>query len=203
MVKVDYNAKFKQIVENLTQKPKLLLHSCCGPCSSWVLEKVCKNFDVCVVYYNPNIYPKEEYEKRKSEQTKLLNILNVKFMDCDYNEQEFLSAVCGLESQPEGGKRCNMCFLLRLEKTACLAKQNGFEYFGTTLTVSPHKNAQIINLIGENLENKYGIKYLYSDFKKENGYLNSINLSKKYNLYRQNYCGCRFALENEKIVKNN
>lgn len=193
MQKVDYNVKMKEIIKGLVEKPSLLLHSCCAPCSSSVLTRIKEFFDVTVVYYNPNIYPKEEYIKRKEEQIKILNILNIKFLDCDYNENEFLCGVKGLENEKEGGARCNKCFLIRLEKTARLALENNFEYFGTTLTVSPHKNAQIINTIGENLQNKLNIKYLFSDFKKENGYLNSINLSKEYNLYRQNYCGCRYS----------
>ena len=183
----------KEIISNLTDRPKLLLHSCCAPCSSSVLQRIKEYFDVTVLYYNPNIYPEEEYFKRKQEQIKLLNILNIKLMDCDYIPEEYYQKVAGYECEKEGGARCEKCFYLRLEKAAQLATNNGFDFFGTTLTVSPHKNAEIINRIGEELEKKYGIKFLYSDFKKEDGYLNSIKLSKEYNLYRQEYCGCEFS----------
>lgn len=196
MNKINYELKFLEIVNNLSHKPKLLLHSCCAPCSSAVLERVREYFDVCVIYYNPNIFPQEEYEKRKSEQIKLLSELNVNYLDCDYNHNDFLSNVQGLENEPEGGKRCNKCFYLRLDYVAKIAKEHNFDFFGTTLTISPHKNEQVINQIGENLQNKYSIKYLFSDFKKKNGYLNSIKLSKQYNLYRQNYCGCEFSENN-------
>lgn len=192
--KINYELEYEKICKSLTLKPKLLLHSCCAPCSSSVLARVCENFDVTIFYYNPNIYPKEEYLKRKAEQIRLCKTLNVNILDCDYNEQEFLDSVKGLECEKEGGARCNKCFLIRLDKTALTAKQNGYDYFGTTLTVSPHKNEQIINKIGENLQKKYNISYLFADFKKHNGYLNSIKLSKEYNLYRQNYCGCRFSI---------
>lgn len=195
-IKTNYELEYQKIIKNLTQKPTLLLHSCCAPCSSSVLKKVCKNFNVTILYYNPNIYPKEEYLKRKAEQVKLCNLLNVNILDCDYNEDEFLNEVKGLEQEAEGGSRCNKCFLIRLEKTAKLAKQNNFDFFGTTLTVSPHKNEQIINKIGKILQEKYEISFLFSDFKKQNGYLESINLSKEYNLYRQDYCGCRFSKRN-------
>ncbi len=191
--KINYDLEFQKIVKNLNGKPKLLLHSCCAPCSSAVIENVCKFFDVTIFYYNPNIYPMEEYVKRKEEQVRLCNILNINFLDCDYNEQTFLDYVKGLEKELEGGARCNKCFYLRLEQTAKQSMQNSFEYFGTTLTVSPHKNEQIINKIGETLQKEFEVKFLFADFKKHNGYLNSINLSKKYNLYRQDYCGCRFS----------
>ena len=193
MNKVDYNVKMKQIIQENEGKKSILLHSCCAPCSSSVLHKISEYFDVTVVYYNPNIYPQGEYEKRKLEQIKLLNIMQIPFLDSDYNENDFLNAVVGLENEKEGGARCNKCFLIRLDETARLAKQKGFDFFGTTLTVSPHKNAEIINQIGAALADKYGIKYLFSDFKKEDGYLNSIKLSKQYNLYRQDYCGCKFS----------
>lgn len=197
MQKIDYNKLMKNQIDGLKNKPSLLLHSCCAPCSSSVLERLKEFFEITVMYYNPNIYPEEEYIKRKNEQIKLLKLINVNFLDCDYNENEFLENVKGLEQEKEGGVRCNKCFLIRLEKVAKIARNNQYEYFGTTLTVSPHKNAEIINKIGENLQEKHNIKFLYSDFKKENGYLNSIKLSKEYNLYRQEYCGCRFSLRNE------
>lgn len=195
--KVNYELEFKKIVNNLTGKPKLLLHSCCAPCSSSVLQRVRQFFDVTIFYYNPNIYPKDEYLKRKSEQIRLCKELGIAFYDCDYNAQEFLQNVIGLENEKEGGARCNKCFYIRLKKTAHIAKENSFDYFGTTLTVSPHKNEQIINQIGKILQDELGILYLFADFKKQNGYLNSIKLSKEYNLYRQNYCGCQFSIQDK------
>lgn len=181
--------------------PKLLLHSCCGPCSSYVLELVSQHFNVAVLYFNPNIYPESEYQKRLGEQIKIIDGMPFKnpvsLMECDYNEAEFLSAAEGFENEREGGARCEKCFRLRMEKTALLAKENGFDFFTTTLSVSPHKNAPLLNKIGEELSEKYGIKYLYADFKKKEGYKRSIELSAQYDLYRQNYCGCRFSLREE------
>ena len=182
---INYNEEMKKIIKELNGNNKLLLHSCCGPCSTAVIERLKDYFDITVLYYNPNIEPYEEYLKRKKEQIRLLSELNIKHMDIDYlNEKE-----------PENGARCHICYRLRLEKTAKLAKENNFDYFATTLTVSPYKNAKVINEIGLNLQNKYNIKYLQSDFKKEDGYKRSIELSKKYELYRQDYCGCLFSKE--------
>ncbi len=196
--KIDYNKLMKQQIEGFNGvKPNLLLHSCCAPCSSSVIQKISPFFNVTVVYYNPNIWPKEEYLKRKAEQIKLLKILNINFLDTEYNELDFMENIKGLENEKEGGARCNKCFLIRLKKVADLALKNGFDYFGTTLTVSPHKNAEVINKIGKSLEQTINVNFLFSDFKKENGYLNSINLSKEYNLYRQDYCGCLFSKKNE------
>ena len=197
MNKIDYNLKMEEQIRGFKNKPKLLLHSCCGPCSSSVIERLKDHFEITIIYYNPNIYPKEEYLKRKNEQVKLLEILDINYMDCDYDENEFLNFVKGLEQEKEGGARCVKCFELRLNYTAQKAKENNFNFFGTTLTVSPHKNAEIINKLGENIQEKHKINYLYSDFKKKNGYLNSVKLSEKYNLYRQKYCGCRFSLNGE------
>ena len=194
-MKENYNNIFEDITSKLNYRPKVLLHSCCAPCSSHVVTLLKEYFDVTVLYYNPNIYPLEEYLKRKNEQIKLLEILNIPIMDIDYNE--FKENVKGLEDEKEGGARCNKCFALRLEKTAILAQLNQFEYFCTTLTVSPYKNSQIINKIGAILEQKYNVKYLYSDFKKKEGYKKSIELSKKYDLYRQHYCGCEYSVEGE------
>lgn len=196
-MKENYNNIFEDIVAKLNYRPKVLLHSCCAPCSSHVVTLLKEYFDVTVLYYNPNIYPLEEYLKRKNEQIKLLEILNIPIMDIDYNHNEFKENVKGLEDEKEGGARCNKCFALRLEKTAILAQLNQFEYFCTTLTVSPYKNSQIINKIGAILEQKYNVKYLYSDFKKKEGYKKSIELSKKYDLYRQHYCGCEYSVEGE------
>lgn len=187
---INYNEEMKKIISNLDDHNKLLLHSCCGPCSSSVIERLRDYFDITVIYYNPNIEPKEEYEKRKSEQLRLLNELGIKFMDIDYLNNEYHKKIKGYENEPENGLRCPLCFELRLDKTASKAKENNFDYFGTTLTVSPHKNSKIINEIGLKLEERYGVKFLLSDFKKEDGYKRSIELSKKYDLYRQDYCGC-------------
>ena len=193
---MNYQNKMQEIIESLNFRPKLLLHRCCGPCSTTVLSLLASYFDITVLYYNPNIEPKEEYYKRKEEQIRFIKEFNnehIKFMDCDYNNQDFRSRVVGLEQEREGGARCAVCFKLRLEKTAEIAKALDFDYFGTTLTVSPHKNSEVINKIGALLETEYGVKYLYSDFKKKDGYKRSIELSKKYNLYRQDYCGCEFG----------
>lgn len=192
-MKVNFDLKYQQIIKTITNKKTLLLHSCCAPCSSAVLDFLKEYFDITVVYYNPNIFPVQEYEMRKQEQIRLLKILNIKFLDCDYDHESFLQSVKGLEEQKEGGSRCNVCFNLRLEYTAQKAKSQNFDFFGTTLTISPHKNEQIINLLGEKLQNKYNIQYLFADFKKHNGFFNSIKYSKQYDLYRQNYCGCEFS----------
>lgn len=184
---------------------KLLLHSCCGPCSSAVLERLVDEYDVTVLYYNPNIQPEQEYLKRKAEQLRLIEEAypNVKVLDCDYFGEHFTSKVKGLEKEKEGGARCKMCFSLRLEFCAKKAKENGFDVFATTLSVSPYKNAKLINEIGLNFSKMYGVDYLISDFKKKNGYLRSIELAKKYNLYRQNYCGCIYSFyEAEEYRKN-
>ena len=192
---INYNEEMKKIIKELHGNNKLLLHSCCGPCSSSVIERLKDYFDITILYYNPNIEPIEEYLKRKEEQIRLLNELNIKFMDIDYLNEEYRSKVIGYEKEPENGLRCHICYRLRLEKTAKIAKENNFDYFATTLTVSPYKNAKVINELGLELQNKYNINYLLSDFKKEDGYKRSIELSKKYNLYRQDYCGCLFSKE--------
>lgn len=195
-MKENYAKKLEEIFNSLDNKPKLLLHSCCGPCSSYVISYLRDYFDITVLYYNPNIFPYEEYVKRKEEQKRLLREMTndtVKLLDCDYDNDKYEEVIQGLEKEPERGKRCTKCFLLRLEKTAIVGKDEGFDFFGTTLTVSPYKNAQLINRIGEKLANDYDIKWLYGDFKKNDGYKKSIELSKKYDLYRQNYCGCIYA----------
>ena len=193
---MNYQNKLYELIANLDYRPKLLLHSCCGPCSTTVLSFLKDYFDITVLYYNPNIEPITEYNKRKSEQIRFINELNdksIKFLDCDYDNASFKKAVVGLEKEKEGGARCGVCFKLRLTKTVLLAKDMHFDYFGTTLTVSPYKNSKLINEIGAFLEQKYGVHYLYSDFKKNDGYKKSIILSKEYNLYRQNYCGCLYG----------
>lgn len=202
-MKVNYDLELERIIsENKGKKPTLLLHSCCGPCSTAVITRLINYFDITIYYYNPNIEPFNEYLKRKEEQLKVIRELGVKYINCDYENDIYRKAVKGLEDLPEGSKRCFLCFKLRLLKTALKAKEENFEYFGTTLTVSPHKNSEVINLIGKDLEENIKVKYLYSDFKKKEGYKISIELSKKFNLYRQNYCGCVFSkMEREKYEK--
>lgn len=180
-------------------KQKILLHSCCAPCSTAVIERLYDEYDITILYYNPNIYPEEEYIKRKNEEIKYLKHLNengykISMLDCDYESEKFYEKTKGYENEREGGARCAICFRLRLEKTAELAKEHNFDLFGTTLTVSPHKNAELINSIGIALEKETGVKFLVSNFKKQNGYKRSVELSKENNIYRQNYCGCEFAL---------
>ena len=193
----NYSIELEHIIENLKGTPTLLLHSCCAPCSSYVLNYLTKYFKITVLYYNPNISPKEEYEKRKLEQIRLIEqmpfVNDVTIMDCDYDNDKFEEVIKGLEKEKEGGSRCFKCYRLRLCKTAEIAKKNNFDYFGTTLTVSPYKNSQKLNEIGAELEQIYQIPYLYSDFKKKEGYKKSIEFSHTYNLYRQNYCGCIYS----------
>lgn len=175
--------------------PKLLLHSCCAPCSSYVLEFLGEYFDIEVFFFNPNIYPEAEYKKRLEEQIRLIEEmeLDYKVVSTEHESHTFYDAVKGYEKLGEGSKRCHRCFELRLDRTARHAKSMGFDYFTTTLTISPLKNATKINEIGEKLGEKYDIKFLHSDFKKNDGYKRSVELSKEYNLYRQNYCGCVFS----------
>ena len=184
-------------LNDLNTRPKILLHSCCAPCSSWVITFLTNFFDITILYYNPNISPIEEYEKRKKEQIKLIKEIEhdgkIDIIDCDYENNIYEERIKGYENCPERGARCTICFNLRLEKTAKIAKEHNYDYFCSTLTVSPYKNANLINEIGEKLAEKYKIKWLYSDFKKADGYKKSIELSKKYNLYRQDYCGCIYS----------
>ena len=197
---MNYNDKLIEVVNNLDYIPKLLLHSCCGPCSTTCISFLTNYFDITVLYYNPNIEPEEEYIKRKNEQIKFINSFNsvnkLDFMDCDYDNEVFLEMSKGLENEKEGGARCHKCYYLRMSKTAQIAKDNNYDYFATTLTVSPYKDSQVINHIGEVISEEKDINYLYSDFKKNDGYKKSIEMSKKYNLYRQNYCGCHYAKDN-------
>ena len=184
-------------LSSIKKKKKILLHSCCAPCSSHVITFLSKYFDITILYYNPNISPIEEYNKRKEEQIRLVNELNnetkIDILDCDYDNDIYEKSIKGYEKCPERGARCTICFNLRLEKTAKIAKEKKYDYFCSTLTVSPYKNATLINQIGETLSKEYNIKWLYSDFKKNDGYKKSIELSKKYNLYRQDYCGCIYS----------
>ncbi len=197
-LKSNYDKLMQDEINSFTTKKKILLHSCCGPCSSAVIERLKPNFEITVFYYNPNIYPHGEFEKRlKNQEIVTKNNLGIELISPKYNESEYLENVKGLESEKEGGKRCDVCFYLRLKQTAIYAKEHNYDYFGTTLTVSSHKNAEHINTIGKKIENEVGIRFLYSDFKKHDGYKRSIELSKNMNLYRQNYCGCRFSIRRD------
>ncbi len=176
------------------QGERVLLHSCCAPCSSYCLQELAGYVRVTVLYYNPNLDCAQEYEKRKAEQLRFLRETGLAdFLDCDYAPADFAAIAKGYEDAPEGGARCERCFALRLERTAREAQAGGFDWFATTLTVSPLKNAALINAIGGELARKYGVKWLHSDFKKRGGYQQSIALSKEHGLYRQNYCGCIYS----------
>ena len=197
---INYGKELEIILDNIKSNnvvPRLLLHSCCAPCSSYVIEYLSDYFDISILYYNPNISPIEEYLKRKEEQIRLIKSFNAKnkldIIDCDYDNDIYEEKIRGLENEPERGNRCTVCFNLRLDKTANMAKKLNYDFFATTLTVSPYKNSNLINEIGLSLQERYNIKYLVSDFKKKNGYKRSIELSKKYNLYRQNFCGCKYS----------
>lgn len=185
--------KIVSAIKKTEIKPKLLMHACCAPCSSACLERIKDFFDITVYYYNPNIDSIEEYSKRSAEQKRLCGIFGVDFIAESYVPEEFYEVAKGFENAPEGGERCGKCFYLRLKKTADKAKQRGFEYFTTTLTLSPLKDATLLNEIGERVAAETGVKWLPSDFKKKGGYLRSIELSNEYGLYRQNYCGCIFS----------
>ena len=188
-------------LKELDKKPKLLLHVCCAPCSSYVLEYLSNYFDITVFYYNPNISSFDEYNKRLNEEKRFVSVYpfkeKINVVDGDYDNDKFEETIKGLENEKEGGARCFKCYRLRLEESAKYAKDNNFDYFTTTLTISPYKNANVLNEIGKELEEEYNIKYLYSDFKKKNGYKRSIELSHEYNLYRQDYCGCVYSIRNK------
>lgn len=197
----NYQKEMEKIIQGLREEKKsLLLHSCCAPCSSAVLEKLQEIFEITVFFYNPNISEDAEYKKRVEEQKRLIAVLNeknsgypIRIVEGNYEPQEFYNIAKGLENCPEGGERCFQCYALRLEKTARMAKEGGYDYFTTTLTISPLKNAAKLNEIGEEMALKYETTFLPSDFKKKEGYKRSIELSKEYDLYRQNYCGCAFS----------
>lgn len=192
-------------IKKLCKKPTLLLQSCCAPCSSSVLEFLTEYFIVTVYYYNPNIYPDDEFTKRADEQKlfceRFFKDKNIEVITADFEKELFYETVKGTETLSEGGKRCSLCYRLRLEKTAEYAKKHGFDYFATTLSVSPLKDAKRINSIGEQLAKEYGVVYLYSDFKKRNGFKRSCDISKQMNMYRQDYCGCKFSYY-EKLIKS-
>ncbi len=197
---INYQQRLDKLLVELSAEgrvPSLLIHSCCAPCSSYVLEYLSEYFEITVLYYNPNISPIEEYEKRLDEQKKLIERLRTKnpvsFTAGSYTPDVFINQSKGFEHEKEGGERCFRCYTLRLEETARLSQENGFDFFTTTLSISPYKNAEKLNEIGSVLAEKYGIRYLFSDFKKKNGYKRSIELSKIYELYRQDYCGCAYS----------
>lgn len=194
---INYQKKLDEIISGMEGRKSLLLHACCAPCSSYVLEYLSGYFDISLLFYNPNIYPIEEYRKRLNEVKRLIGEMplrsEVRIIEGRYEPKEFFDIAKGLEQVQEGGERCFKCYRLRLEEAAKEAKKGGFDFFTTTLSISPHKNAQKLNEIGEELERQYGVRYLYADFKKKEGYKRSIELSRLYNLYRQNYCGCGFS----------
>ena len=198
--KRNYQKELDGLIAKLQEEasvPKLFLHSCCAPCSSYVLEYLSEYFEITVFYYNPNIYPPEEYHERAAEQKRFIEQFPAKhpisYIEGEYDTKRFYEMARGLEKVPEGGERCFKCYELRMRESAILAKMGGFDYFTTTLSISSLKNAEKLNEIGEMLEAEYGVKYLTSDFKKKNGYKRSTELSKEYELYRQNYCGCVFS----------
>ncbi len=194
---MNYDIKMEEQMKEIPEGTKLLLHACCAPCSSAVLERIANHFEITILYYNPNITEEKEYEKRIEEIKRLISIIHPKYpvhlIEGRYDPNEFWEIAKGLEKEPERGKRCYKCYHLRLEETARVAEELGFDYFCTTLTLSPHKNATWLNEIGEELDQQYKPTYLYSDFKKKEGYKRSIELSKEYNLYRQDYCGCVYS----------
>ena len=198
-MKRNYQIELERELDRSTQKRRLLLHACCAPCSSYVLEYLTRYFDITVYFYNPNITFAEEYQKRLNELLRLIDVMphenKIEVVDGDYEPERFLVLSSGLEELPEGGARCFSCYRLRLEKTAeyFAAHREDFDYFATTLTVSPHKNAEKLNEIGFELAEKYSLNWLPSDFKKREGYKRSIELSRLYGLYRQDYCGCEFS----------
>ena len=203
MQNVNYQKVLDQTIKELNgSAPTLLLHACCAPCSSYVLEYLSQYFRITLFYYNPNIFPEEEYRKRTAEVQRLIAELPTKypvqFAEGRYDPEHFFQMAKGHEGDPERGERCTLCYRLRLEESAAYAQKNGFEWFTTTLSLSPYKDAQRLNAIGAQMEKQYGVKYLHSDFKKRNGYLRSIELSRVYGLYRQNYCGCVFSKQEEK-----
>ena len=198
--KRNYQKELDGLIAKLQEEasvPKLFLHSCCAPCSSYVLEYLSEYFEITVFYYNPNIYPPEEYHERAAEQKRFIEQFPAKhpisYIEGEYDTKRFYEMARGLEKVPEGRERCFQCYELRMRESAMLAKMGGFDYFTTTLSISPLKNAEKLNEIGEMLEEEYGVKHLTSDFKKKNGYKRSTELSKEYELYRQNYCGCVFS----------
>lgn len=208
----NYQRKLEKELEQIIadgRRPRLLLHVCCAPCSSYVLEYLCRYFDITACFYNPNISPKSEYDYRAQELVRLTNQMPLSApVACrieDYDPAAFVAIAKGLENEPEGGERCTACYRLRLTETAKIAAAEGYDYFTTTLSISPLKDAVRLNTIGGALAQEYCVPYLYSDFKKREGYKRSIQLSSEYDLYRQDYCGCAFSkaeAERRKESKN-
>ncbi len=192
----NYQQQMEEVLDGLSSRPRLLLHSCCGPCSSAVIERLSGAFDLTVYYYNPNIYPESEYRCRADEQARLLEALGVPMVEAEYDPAAF--EAIGMGDQPEGGARCKACYALRLEQSAGYAKEQGFDWFCSTLSVSPHKNAAWLNELGQALATQYGLSWLPNDFKKKNGFLRSLQLSEEYGLYRQSWCGCRYSWQERK-----
>lgn len=203
--KINYQKNLDNLISSLDKVPRLLLHSCCAPCSSYCLEYLSRHFSITVLYYNPNISPHGEFTKRAEEQRRLISEMTVKnpveLVVDDYDPNDFFSAVKGLEDCKEGGERCFVCYRLRLERAARYAAENDFDFFCSTLSISPLKNAQKLNEIGEELSEIYKVKNLPNDFKKKGGYLRSIELSREYGLYRQNYCGCVFSKRESGVLE--
>ena len=204
----NYQKMLECTIEDVVKRgcvPTLLLHSCCAPCSSYVLEYLSQYFAITVLYYNPNIYPDEEYTKRVEEQQHFIEQFPAKhpisFIEGTFDKNRFYEAVKGLEQEPEGARRCEVCFHLRLEEAALTAQEHKMDYFTTTLSISPLKNAQLLNEIGDKLAKQYQIPYLHSDFKKKNGYQRSVELSREYGMYRQDYCGCVFSMRERHAQK--
>ncbi len=204
----NYSKEQEALLEELERRgevPTLLLHVCCAPCSSAVLERLSRHFSISILYYNPNIAPESEYEKRKAELERLVASMPlghpVALLPCDYGGEDFQEIARGYESVPEGGERCMRCFKLRLRRAAEEAKRRGFDYFTTTLSISPLKNAEALNRIGEEAGREFGVRHLPADFKKKDGYKRSLELSREYSLYRQDYCGCVYSKEERRLQK--
>ena len=203
----NYQKELDRIIQNRTGRaPRVLLHSCCGPCSSSVLETLTQHFDVTLLWYNPNLYPVAEFERRYQAQTEIIEKMGladrVNILAESYRSEDYYAQIQGLENEPEGGKRCEQCFRLRLTEAAEIAKRDGYDYFCSTLTVSRHKNAELINTIGEEIGRAMGVKWLPSDFKKRGGEDRSVELSEKHGIYRQLYCGCEFSLRRREQAAN-
>ena len=208
MNKINYQKELDKLIIKFTEEgqvPSLLLHSCCAPCSSYCIEYLSQFFYVTVFYYNPNIYPDEEYYHRVKEQQRFIKEFPtkypVKFIEGDYDKSSFYEIAKGLEKEPEKGIRCHRCYELRLRRTAAVAKEKGFDFFSTTLTISPMKDSQVLNEIGASIGKELGVDWLYSDFKKREGYKRSTEISREYDMYRQDYCGCVYSYNERQLQK--
>ncbi|MBQ6463590.1 MAG: epoxyqueuosine reductase QueH [Pseudobutyrivibrio sp.] len=208
MNKINYQKELDKLIIKFTEEgqvPSLLLHSCCAPCSSYCIEYLSQFFYVTVFYYNPNIYPDEEYYHRVKEQQRFIKEFPtkypVKFIEGDYDKSSFYEIAKGLEKEPEKGERCHRCYDLRLRRTATIAKEKGFDFFSTTLTISPMKDSQVLNEIGASIGTELGVDWLYSDFKKREGYKRSTEISREYDMYRQDYCGCVYSYNERQLQK--